>query len=242
MNIHIPRRTYVLPVAVSLALAVSWWMLQNYAANNKVWQSIPFGWLLMLCLTFSLGLLVQDAFTPDSWIRAYIADYCRIFTIDSITPAHKSTPAKEWLEVMARIRFLKNLEKARMVIRVYSCVNVRHASNAFVLVDRQITASTEHVEECVLAILPLKSYDGQAIGYQHWGSEYRESGDVDGIKSFLDGSENIVEIELRSGRRRQREHAFVAALHRNSFEHGRVFIVHQGSGVNLRFTPLLPSS
>ena len=212
-------------------------MLEQYASTQDFWQKIPFLWLMGIVLAFWIGLIVQDCYNKDSWVRRIIKSFRKLFVIENVISNSKIAESREWVEVRCRVRFIRNKKNVSVVIRAYSCINAL-ARRDFILETHKLDQVYKDQQlTFVLAILPIKSYNKEPLGYQCWGQRYRKSGDIDGMVSLGDGSQNLVEIEVKSGWKTQTEHIFFAVMHKNSHEHGRVFIVHKNRPVPLTIEP-----
>jgi len=199
-------------------------VFEQWISAFFIWSELSFGTVTLWLLIFWAGAIVQDLYNPDSWIRLRWRKIRQLYDIESVGTACKTSPEKEWLALTIRLRVVRNIPKGRLTMRVESQINPRQ-TETFVLHTEEMSG-IERAQEMkhTIAVIPLKRSDGKPLGYQSWGGHYWESGDIEGMKSLFDGSENICKIEMRSGWRKQIESVFIAVLHKDSYEHGRVFI------------------
>jgi hypothetical protein len=214
-----PSRLYLVPTLGSVVLTVAWWALESWASNAAWFQKIPFGWLLALLAAFGLGLLAEDFVNSDSWVRQFWAERNRLFMVERLTPASHQEPDRHWLQLVLMLRFTRNVKPASLVIRVHHCLNLPHAERTFVLLGEKFDGVRDQTKKFSLAIIPLERTDGRALGHSVWGDTH-ESG-----HPLFEGSDNVVEIEMRAGWRRQQEYLFVGGMNKDSHEFGRVFLV-----------------
>lgn len=197
------------------------------------WSTIPWGLFLLFFVVFSSGQLIADWANDNSWLREKWQSYRRIFDIENVVPVHLSDTSKEWLEITAHIRFLKQVRGVTIVVRVHECVNLDHAKNVFVLKALEPQdVEVDQIIHMVLAVVPLKQTSAPP-GYQVWGDRYRESGDTYKMKSLLGGSENVVEIEARNGGHIQKSKIYLAPLNDSSRKFGRVFVKTETDVTNI---------
>lgn len=221
-----PPKSY-LAVAFGPLIEGTRWLLEELAREQVWWHSVPFSWILALWGAFTLGLIVEDLANRGSWIRENLRTLQRIFELESVVPVHRISPQSEWLEITANIKFVRAIENVQMAVRVDANTNIPHAHERFVLQGESYArAVADERKHFVLAIVPLKRYDGKALGYQCWGSRVRESGDVDRMRSLSAGTRNTVEIQaFRRPWLRQSERFLLAATDApGTGTSGRVFI------------------
>lgn len=234
---RLPRASYGVPALSIIILHTVRWMLEQYFSGAPEWQELPWGWLTGMALAFWAGLVVQDLYNQESWIWHNLCEFRKVFVVESVVPAHKLENNQEWLRLTANIRFVKRCKSAKLIIRIHSAINNRNANDQFVLDARTIDVEKDHQEKLVFGIVPIKAYEGNPPGYQCWGSRFRPSGDVDGMKSLFSGTDNIVSIELRTWRGVQKLPIFVHLLNKESGEMGRVFMEYQRDVVAVSVTP-----
>jgi len=216
-----------------------WWLAQQAAAAQTWWQKIPFATLLEFWGAFAAGFLLAELNNGESALRAWVRRRRRLFEIEGVDAAHRSTPQREWLEITVRLKFARSASSVRLITRVDALTNIAHARSQFVLYNEPPSdVAADEQRKLVLAVVPLRTYDGAIPGPQCWG-RYREPGDVAGVIGFVEGGENVVEIEARTPAlwRRQRERIFLAALYTDSHSFGRVFIARDGEPENLEVVP-----
>ena len=213
------------------------WLVSEYwLTNSAFWQTIPFGQITIGVLLFWAGVVAQDLYSQDSWVRRKWAALRQMFVVESVVAQHRTDPSKEYLVLALTVRMTRNVREASFVMRVHEGVNHAHVDRVFVLESSKMDIVKDQSKRRALAIIPLKRHDGAPLGYQVWGDKFRESGDVSG-RSILVGSDNVVEIEMRKRWRRQTERLFIASLHGNSHEFGKVFVVTSDHRTGLRVTP-----
>ena len=220
-----PRKAHWVALALILVLYVGRWMIENYFSSAIDWRDFPVFWLTIVALAFWAGIWLDDLQNKDSWIWHNIRWWRRVFAIESVLCVHQNNASQEWLEVRVKIKFLKVANNVHLVLRVKNNLNLLNHQNDFVLERLNYPRVERDQQETVtVAAIPLNSLDGSPRGYQSWGGRLRLSGDVDGMRSLPDGVENILEICAKAFWRAQTEQIFIATLHRNSHEFGRVFI------------------
>jgi len=221
-----PKQTHLIPLVTTSLLGMAWSMVKEYASEQSFWQSIPFEYLIAIMLAFWAGLIIQDMQYEESWIWKNIKHHRRVFVIEQAAAIWEATESREWLEIRTKLEFIKDTKNLHIVFRVKSNINSPHAQRNFILHDvKYDKIHKDQHDTFVLGFVPLKSHDGKSIGYQCWGSNYRESGDVKGMESLFDGTENIVEIECKSRWRSQKEMIYLA-VRRTLDADNRVLIVH----------------
>ena len=194
-----PPKSY-LAIAFGPLIGVAHWLVEEFAREQAWWHAVPFAWLIVLWSAFMLGLIVQDVANPDSWLKENLRAMRRILILEGVVPVHRTSPQREWLEITARIRFVRAVQNAQLVVRVDANTNVEHAREEFVLRNESCGhVATDERRQIVIAIVPLKRYDEQPLGYQCWGDRFRESGDVDGMYTLFAGTRSTVEIQARGG-------------------------------------------
>ena len=233
-----PRKTYLLPVVFWTLLAVVFFMVEQWASNTDFWDKFPFGWLAWIGLAFMAGLIIEDCTNEDSWLRKTVRSFFQVFTIELLTTPSKNTPDNEWLEILLRIRIIKNVKNANIVLTAHSCMNIAHARDDFILEKRDAqNLFKDETLDFTLGALSVKQYNGKPPIYDAWGSKVRLSGDTDGMHSLHGGTENLVEIDVRSGWFKQTETIFIATLQLDAGCLGRVFLARDTSPASLSFIP-----
>lgn len=223
MNRRVPSKGYLTGPLGAGAITIARFLVET-KVGSEPWLIQHWYWLLGLCGAFTLGQAVSDYLNRESWIRRKVAALNQIFVVDSVVPVSKSTEQKEWLEITAMARFTRNVRRVHIITRIKYAINLPHAETSFVLDVKEWPLKTkDETERYVIAVVPLRRSDGHPLGYQVWGGRYRESGDVEGMHSFSGGTENIMEIEMRSGWRRQVSQTFIAGLQQQGEAFGRVF-------------------
>ncbi|GEM_PF-4504746 len=156
------------------------------------YQAIPFGWLSLLCLAYALGLLVQDHYNSNSWIRGLYRDLRRVFTIEATTD--KSENNENDHHFSARIKFTRNMDGAIVVARVRSYAygaNPERKIGEFVIFEEQgLIASKDKTLNIPICDV-FWSYPGWTPKSPQWT----------GGQSLISGSISVVEIEVRRGAR-----------------------------------------
>jgi hypothetical protein len=216
-------------LAIVPLFSVGLWLLEKYVDEQSWWHRIPWRPLLIGWAIFTAGVLFRDSMAPGSWLRGKFRRLVRSFEIETIATAYHTRPThREWLAVTIHLRFTRTLRKAHLLVRVSADLNIPHVNRQFLL--QQLSRdriNSSHKEKLVVAILPLTDAPGTALGPQCWSDHYREPGDIDGLQSLSQGTDNIVDIEVRSNWwLPQRERIFLVAMSTKSMEFGRVFIAY----------------
>ncbi len=205
-------------------------MLEQQASSSEFWVNLPWGWLATCFVAFLVGQIVQDIFNSNSWIRRNIADIRKLFIIQNVNIFSENKDGFEWFEVRVKLKFIRNTKAARIIFEVEQSVNVPHARKKFVLFSKNAQTLDQNKEQSfTIAIIPDKSPEGEALGYQCWGNRLRKSGDIDGIRSLSDGTESFLKITIKSGFFFQEERIFIAVPNQNWHHAGRVWLTHSQS-------------
>lgn len=191
--------------------------------------SLPIGWLTAVCIAFWAGLVVQDLYNEDSWIRKNIQIWRSLFVIESVIIASQNTRDEEWLEIRVKIKFTSDARKVRLVLECDQHVNVPHARKKFVLKSLDYPSIDKHREEILtVAIVSLRGKNGNPSVYSCWGDKVRKSGDTNGMLSLSRG-ENFLNLKISSGWKKQTESVFMVISDQNMTHQGRVWVSHTNS-------------
>lgn len=182
---------------------------------GMIWK-LPHHELISACiLCFGLGLLVEDIFNKNSWVRSLIQYFRRLFAVNSTNIIPKSNATHEWFEVTLDIEFIQSAKNAILIFEIDSAVNVPHAREKFILETKNLPRIEAHQKErYVLAIIAGKSKNASPAGYNSWGEKLRLSGDVENMKSLSDKS--FIKVVCRCGWRKQEETIFLNIANTNS--------------------------
>jgi len=207
------KPTYIGPTVAPLLNLVQW-MTQEWVTEGSNWSDFVASWPMDLIwtasLAFLLGLLLQDGFNKDSPIRKRIKACTSSFVISDVIPKSITDCDYENLIVVAKIRFIKNVQNVKITLRAYGDIDIKHSYKIFVLETRTIqSVSKDETIEFNLATFPVSAPKGQPIGHPCWGSR-REAADVSSGKPIYGA--NVVEIEVRSGIAPQKELVFINAM------------------------------
>lgn len=198
----------------------------NWLASLVNWQEFPGAWVSLLIIVFLVGLWLPETLDRNSSLRRRLRAWFGVFTLEKVFSASpQAENGYEWLEIRISITFISNFNGLRLSIYTDSNINVPHAREKFLIVSHKYgSVVSGQPITLTVANVPLSAPPGQAGGYSSWGDRHRLSGDVEGIKSFGENTEHIVEICARAGLRRQKEKIFIKHLNQKGGEMGRVFL------------------
>jgi hypothetical protein len=224
---HLPRRTYLLPLAAMLCT----WAAQEWASGADWYADVPFGTIFGISVAFLAGLVVQDFYDPESWIRRLHSDWTRVFQIEWASFPHDATPSIEWLHLKVQVRYVKTI-KVSISVRVFYPLG-RANEQTFVLHgDWEGPASLrakDTLQGLTLATFPLRAYDGDPPGYDCWGAQLRRSGDDQGMRSLSDGTNTLIEINARTWRGAQTERVLLVWPEQRAGGYGRTAITENAA-------------
>lgn len=230
MSPFLPKPSYLLPICTIGCIKLVEFLHRQNPSEGSFFDSVPFDWLVWCVVAFWIGLVVQDLYNRDSWIRKNVKRARQLFIIQNVNLFSESEDGFEWFEIRVRLKFIRNTGAVRIAFEVEQAVNVPHARTKFSLFSKAAPALDENKEKSfTIAVLPAKAPQGQAIGYQCWGDRFRKSGDVDGIRSLPDGTESFVKITVKSGFFFQEEKIFIALPNQHWHHAGRAWITHTQS-------------
>lgn len=208
MSDRYPRPTYglgILPYALrgveSLFEVVephtAWW--HTYV------QPILEPFLWPVAPAFLLGLVLQDGFDRESWLRYWWRRLAAKFVLVSLSVSQAEEPKR--IQVTALIRFTKNISLGQLVLRVHSCMNAANGGFLHVIrVDESLRALKGEQRQIEIAKVPI-AYPGWTPIHSAWGPGWPgHSRAVAGL------SKNVVDIEVIGGWLPQRHRIFVSNL------------------------------
>lgn len=184
-----PRITTLLSAAFSVIL----FGLHEWLDNQPGWSDVPFLWLSGLALAFLLGTLVQDLYNRDSWFRRLVRWWNHIFEVEY---AVFREPIPNTCEIAARIRMRRRVVRGEFALRVFEGNRDGKLLRTFVpTFEKPIDLTVGQTKDIQIAYLP--------VPHPGWTPEHRCWGQKDSSFDVLGATRNIVELEVRSGLRRQ---------------------------------------
>ena len=196
------RKLHLIPAIGLLAIAGARFVFENWLPGTNWYQALDFKWIAATGAAFWLVLLLEDIVNRGSWVGDWIRKQRRLFVIDSFGPAQRRN---ELITPTIHLRTVREVHNALFVVRVRQSVNVKHVQPTVFVVKRvPISMAKDQRKEVVIAEIPAVAEPGQALGHPTWIT-------VDDSKKHIGiGSDNIVEVEMRTGWRRQKEYLFLS--------------------------------
>ncbi len=209
------------------------WVMEQYAESTSFLSYLPLDMISLFTIAFVFGLLAQDLSNKDSWIWKNYRIWRRLYEIEQIVPASVNNTTHSWLEITVYLNFIRDIKDVEIIVRAHSNYMLEHAKDVFLISTNNIPSiNKDHREKIVLGIIPLESYDGSPVGYQVWGDKYRKSGDVSGMKTLSNSSNNLIEITVKCKKHEQTEKVFLYMNNQGGGELGKFFAMYDGDGSN----------
>ena len=175
------------------------------------WTKIPWGWLTLILASFFVGQLLADWVNKNSWLRQKIEHHRRIFEIEQMWTPRIIIDEAGYIGAKARLRFVKSVENVTILVQVFALLtNGKPKEQITWVVEKNISLSAGEQRDICLAVVPQKW--GQY--YSGWGDKPNHYGHV------VQGSENLVSIEVESGKWRQNFRLRLDAPSQNSGANG----------------------
>ncbi len=208
-----PKPTYFLPALGLGSTKVIPWMLEQKASTSEFWLNLPWGWMTLCFLSFFVGQVVQDVFNSKSWIRQNWKDWTRKFEVTALNVSGQMKPRARI--VVARIRFVKRINKGHLYLRAYTCTGMKRNSKVFVADLGEINNVAPDTEQQIRLAT-------DAIAYPGWEPFNSTIGppDADNPISLVGSSANVIEIELKTLLLKQTTRFFVKSMSYGGTDYG----------------------
>lgn len=227
-----PPRSYLVVFLPMLGL-----MTERWLSSQAWWQGTDLDFWSMIIVAFVFGLFFDDLWNHDSWIRKNFRILLEFYVVEFFDTPLRDNGEFSWLELTLRLRLLRGSNNVKFVIRAYSCMNKKTASQVFVLSELEIgVAAKDKLVEFVVGIIPVANITkiGKPQMYQTWGPNPRISGDAENMRTLFSGSDNMIQIEgYRDGKLSQSESIFFAVNDESGSDYGRLFVVRETTPVKL---------
>lgn len=161
------------------------------------------------------GLIVQDFRNPKSWVRHNWRELNRVFTVNH---AHVITTDDGFNDhINAKVQFTRDVQKGRLVVRVYSCTQRRAEPTTILLLDMPLDDLPKGRERLIPIGQIPHAHPEWKPRHMVWGDASYGAGDygVDAYgsgKFMISDSHNVIEIEARAGWRKQTHRLYLRAF------------------------------
>ena len=197
-----PKQTHLIPLVTTSLLGMAWNMVKEYASEQSFWQNIPFEYLIAIMLAFWVGLIVQDLYNKESWLWENRRIINKLFDVVALHVKHiEETP--ERLSVVLLIKYIREIKNGIITITV-TAQNIRNPLKPFVIhCEAKVNCPAHSNKRIIICNLRIPRSNQPAI-HSLWGKEVGGIELKEGQKTIVDGSKNLVVIEVKSKCRIQR--------------------------------------
>lgn len=227
-TVAFPKPTYLIPFVAGFAN----WSAEQWATSQEWFHGLPFGMIWWLCLAFLAGLVVQDTYNPDSWIRRNLRLWRASIVLDDVNHAHSSTNSIESVRLTARLRFIRDT-KASVTVKVVELLG-RPSERVFVLHgpwEDENNYRADAILKLELANIPVKAYQGKALPPAAWTSHPNRS---HGGGTIIGGTNSLIEITAYTARGSQTVRAMLICPHTECYEFGKPVLQSGKDHVTIR--------
>jgi len=190
-------------------------MLEQFAANQEFWKDIPFGWITVVLFAFWAGLLAQDLYNKESWLRNNWRVINKLFDVVSLHVAHVEKPP-EVISVVLKIKYTRNIKNGELTI---TSTPLHERMQPFIIQhETEINKPSYSDRKIVVCNLPVAP-----ASHSSWGEDVGGEVLKDGQQTVGLGVRHLVCVELKSRFMKQKIEFFIDALNpnelKNSFVH-----------------------
>lgn len=194
-----PFKEYLAP-GVLLAASAAWFAIQQWLQIQSWWSVMPWGLFTICILLFMAGAVYAGLVDRSSQLRRWIKARKRSFDA-TVFSRIKSDERKEWLELVARLRFKRTIKRSSIALFAYDCVQfaLTRKPNLIGTTPVRDYAKDESVD-IVIACVPHYLQTNEPRRHTLWGSTPGENHLVEEAKTITSQSDNLAEIRIGSGR------------------------------------------
>ena len=151
-------------------------------------------------LCFLAGLIVQDFYNPTSWVRHNWRILTAAFSVDVVDVREMARPHR--YEALVRITVRRAVESGTLSVLAYACTGQPNVSISLMHLRGETREFHKgEVVDLVLAVIPIIG-GGWTIAADNEWKDFDPSKEK---RWLLEASNNIVEVSLGKGWRKQRE-------------------------------------
>lgn len=238
MAFHKPNSLFVSSaIGTALIFAIKY-AAQHLADQNHFLANLPYGLFTALAVAFWLGCIAENVSNPKGWSRRTWHEFVEVAVIEMSGLVSEIYKEQDWKRLKVSIRFIKSSKKVSISIRVHAALNISHAAETFILETHEYKNVEKDITKSFYAAsFPPAPSPGYSPGYHSWGTRLRETGDTNGMISLLNGTQNLIEIDIKTWRGRQKLRIFAAFPATDSHNFGR-FIVAEGRDIAFPSIPI----
>lgn len=165
--------------------STSWW---------SHWVSTwPLDYILVASSFFILGLVAQDLYNKDSWIYKNLDALSELFVVRG---AGRSEPARDIGVIAVDVQFSREVKHGRLRITSFPRTASPYSIPILICSADDFSAAKHELRRFTIASIPI-SGPGWNPRAMVWG------GDLENGRTIVPQSQNVVEVRLSSGWRRQ---------------------------------------
>lgn len=210
-------------LGVLLILNFLAWLAQDWlTAEIPLLTDVTFlGPLFLSSTCVALGMAIADYTNPRSWLKVLEKERNRVCVVEQLVIATVMEPKS--LEVWLTLRFIKDVPSAIVSARIFGLIRKGQKPQISVLkIDELEMISKDETHRYVIARRPI-SFPGWEPIHDLFFPEISNTS-----ISFVSGSRNLVELEIKFGRSKQVERIYVEYLSTGSAEYPPgVFVTHE---------------
>lgn len=195
---HLPARTYLVGL-VGPASNLAVWIGETYLQLQPWWPKVPWLTIWIASGAFLAGLVVQDCRHPESWLGQLWRDWTRAFTIVAATAQHEHQPLR--FEAWTKLQITRRIDRGLLTVVAHSCTGKKRPPRLILLHSETRTFERGEVIRITLAHIPepLKGWTPDVV------EEWARFDPGNKNRWVIGQSDNVVEITLGRGIRKQRE-------------------------------------
>jgi hypothetical protein len=175
--------------------ASSWSLLKEDISATEWWHQIPFGWLGLTMLAYALGLAVNELCYPLSNMRHNWRELRKVFEVLSVNTAHRTDQDAERVAIVCQLKFLKELNDARLTVRVVTGLPGRPSARQIVY-QEQISGPKDSTKSLVLGSLPITRPGAPFARHDVWSPQLPGPDIAPGQVTMIPGARSIIELSV----------------------------------------------